>query len=140
MLFIACKSNEIEDFCGEVVRAGFSVDTINAATVLDYNAIQFAYPTLDEDVLLINIGARSTNLLFKNPDGFFVRNLQLGGNSVTPNIADSLGKPFAKAEEIKSFAFHCTFIFETCLCSTKRHLHVTDLFIIIQHWVLLGKL
>ena len=73
MLFIACKSNTIEDFCGEVARAGFSVDTINAATILDYNAIQYAYPTLDEDVLLINIGARSTNLLFKNPDGFFVR-------------------------------------------------------------------
>ena len=101
VLFIACKSNTIEDFCGEVARAGFSVDTINAATVLDYNAIQYAYPTLDEDVLLINIGARSTNLLFKNPDGFFVRNIQLGGNSLTQNIADSIGKPFAKADELK---------------------------------------
>jgi len=101
VLFIACKSNTIDEFCGEVARAGFSVDTINAATVLDYNAIQFAYPTLDEDVLLINIGARSTNLLFKNPDGFFVRNIQLGGNSLTQNIADSIGKPFAKAEELK---------------------------------------
>jgi type IV pilus assembly protein PilM len=52
-------------------------------------------------VLLINIGARSTNLLFKNSDGFFVRNIQLGGNSLTQNIADSIGKPFAKAEEVK---------------------------------------
>lgn len=101
VLFIACKSNTIEDFCGEVARAGFSVDTINAATILDYNAIQYAYPTLDEDVLLINIGARSTNLLFKNPDGFFVRNIQLGGNSLTQNIADSIGKPFAKADQLK---------------------------------------
>ena len=56
---------------------------------------------MDEDVLLINIGARSTNLLFKNPDGFFVRNIQLGGNSLTQNIADSIGKPFAKADELK---------------------------------------
>ena len=101
VLFIACKSNTIDEFCGEVARAGFSANTINAATVLDYNAIQFAYPTLDEDVLLINIGARSTNLLFKNPDGFFVRNIQLGGNSLTQNIADSIGKPFAQAEEVK---------------------------------------
>ena len=103
VLFIACKSNTIEDFCGEVARAGFSADTINAATVLDYNAIQFAYPTLDADVLLINIGARSTNLLFKNPDGFFVRNIQLGGNSLTQNIADNIGKPFAKAD-VRAFA------------------------------------
>lgn len=101
LLFIACKSDTIDDFCNEVARAGFLVETINAATVLDYNAIQFAYPSLQEDVLLINIGARSTNLLFKNAEGFFVRNIQLGGNSLTQNIADSLGKPFAQAEEIK---------------------------------------
>jgi type IV pilus assembly protein PilM len=101
VLFIACKSVTIDEFCGEVAGAGFIVETINAATVLDYNAIQFAHPDVEEDVLLINIGARSTNLLFKNSDGFFVRNIQLGGNSLTQNIADSLGKPFAQAEEIK---------------------------------------
>jgi len=106
VLFIACKSNTIDEFCREVSLAGFTVDTINAATVLDYNAIQFAYPSMDEDVLLINIGARSTNLLFKNPEGFFVRNIQLGGNSLTQNIADSLGKPFAQAEEIKHKFFN----------------------------------
>lgn len=101
VLFIACKANSIDEFCAEVAGAGFSVETINAATILDYNAIQFSYPSLDEDVLLINIGARSTNLLFKNEEGFFVRNIQLGGNSLTQNIADSVGKPFAQAEEIK---------------------------------------
>ena len=101
VLFIACKSNTIDNFCTEVSRAGFSAKTINAATILDYNAIQFASPEQEEDVLLINIGARSTNLLFKNADGFFVRNIQLGGNSLTQNIADSLGKTFVQAEEIK---------------------------------------
>ena len=101
VLFIACKSNTIDNFCTEVSRAGFSAKIINAATILDYNAIQFASPEQEEDVLLINIGARSTNLLFKNADGFFVRNIQLGGNSLTQNIADSLGKTFVQAEEIK---------------------------------------
>lgn len=102
VLFIACKSNTVDDFCGEVSRAGFIVDTINAATILDYNAMQFAYPETDEEVLLINIGARSTNLLFRNSEGFFVRNIQLGGNSLTQNIADSIGKPFVQAEELNA--------------------------------------
>ncbi|NBB79420.1 MAG: pilus assembly protein PilM [Verrucomicrobia bacterium] len=101
VLFIACKANTIDDFCAEVSQAGFNVGSINAATILDYNAVQFAYPETDENLLLINIGARTTNLLFKNPDGFFVRNIQLGGNSLTQNIADSLGKSFAQAEDIK---------------------------------------
>ena len=101
VLFIACKSNTIDEFCSEVSHAGFVADNINSATVLDYNALQFADPEMDEDVLLINIGARSTNLLFKNSEGFFVRNIQLGGNSLTQNIADSLGKTFAQSEDIK---------------------------------------
>ena len=92
VLFIAAKSNVVDEFCGYVSAAGFIPESIGAATVLDYNSLQHAYPDSDEDVLLINIGARSTNLLFRNLDGFFVRNIQLGGNSLTQNIADSLGK------------------------------------------------
>ena len=70
----------INNFCSEVSQYGFSVKNINAATILDYNAIEFTSPQLEEDVLLINIGARSTNLLFKNAEGFFVRNIQLGNS------------------------------------------------------------
>lgn len=106
VLFIACKTTTIDEFCSEVSRAGFIVSSIDAATVLDYNAVQYAYPEMEKDVLLINVGARTTNLLFKSTDGFFVRNIQLGGNSLTQNIADSLGKPFAQAEEIKHKFFN----------------------------------
>jgi len=101
VLFIACKSDTINDFCSKIAFAGLTVESISAATVLDYNALQFAYPNLEEDTLLINVGARSTNLLFCGADGFFVRNIALGGNTLTQSIADSIGKPFAQAEELK---------------------------------------
>lgn len=101
VLFIACKSNTIDDLCRRVASAGLVVEAISAATVLDFNALQFAYPGQTEDVLLINVGARSTNLLFCNGDEFFVRNIALGGNTLTQNIADSIGKPFAQAQEVK---------------------------------------
>ncbi len=101
VLFIACKSNTINEFCSCVAEAGLSVESISAGTVLDYNALQFAYSNLSEDVLVINIGARSTNLLFRSADGFFVRNIALGGNTLTQSIADSIGKPFSTAEEVK---------------------------------------
>jgi type IV pilus assembly protein PilM len=105
LLFIACKATVIDDLCASVTAAGFVPERISAATVLDYNALQFCYPDLEEDVLLVNIGARSTNLLFKSADGFFVRNIQLGGNSLTQNVADRLGKTFAQAEAIKQKLF-----------------------------------
>jgi type IV pilus assembly protein PilM len=105
VLFIACRSEVVDQLCAAVSASGFVPERISAATVLDYNALQFSYPDLDEDVLVVNVGARSTNLLFKNSDGFFVRNIQLGGNSLTQSIADSLGKRFTQAEAVKQKFF-----------------------------------
>ena len=101
LLVIAAKSDAVDDYCGYMSSAGFSLENISAATILNYNSLQFAYPDIDEDVLLINIGSRSTNLLFRNSDGFFVRNIQLGGNSLTQSIADKLGHTFVQAETFK---------------------------------------
>jgi len=105
VLFIACKSDTIDEFCRGVKQAGLVPECISAATVLDYNALQHANPGLDGDFLMINVGARSTNLLFRNDDGFFIRNIQIGGNTLTQNIADSLGKSFPQAEEVKQKFF-----------------------------------
>ena len=106
VLFIAAKTDTVDQFCDSVARAGFTASQISAATVLDYNALQFAYPEIEEDVLQINIGARSTNLLFCNPDGMMVRNIQLGGNSLTQSLADRLGKSFRQAEAFKLACFN----------------------------------
>lgn len=106
VLFIACKSNTINEICSSVIAAGFTPERISAATILEYNVLQLAYSDIEDDVLVVNIGARSTNLLFKSADGFFVRNIQLGGNALSQNIADSLGKSFEQAEEIKQKFFN----------------------------------
>lgn len=101
VLFVASKAALIDEFCKAVTAAGLTAERIDAATLLDYNAAQFTEQGGEVDTLLINIGARSTNLLFINQGGFFIRNIQIGGNTLTQNIADSLGKGFAQAEEIK---------------------------------------
>ncbi len=101
VLFVACKSALINDFCQVAAASGLTVDRIDSGSLLDYNALQFVEQGNEVDTLLINVGARSTNLLFINDNGFFTRNIQIGGNSLTQSIADSLGKGFSAAEEIK---------------------------------------
>lgn len=101
VLIIACKANTISAICSSVRSAGFSLVAIRAATIVEYNALQFAYAESSKDRLLVNIGARTTNLIFTSEKGFFPRNVQMGGNTLTQGIADSLGKPFAQAEEVK---------------------------------------
>lgn len=105
VLIIACKSNTINEICSSVSAAGFKPVCISAATILEYNTIQFSQPELADDALVVNVGARTTNLIFKSADGFFARNIQLGGNTLTQNIADSLGKSFSHAEDVKQKFF-----------------------------------
>lgn len=102
VILIAVKSDVVNGFCAQLSGNGIVPDSVQAASILDYNAFRHAYPDASEETtLLINIGARSSNLLFVNESGFFVRNIALGGNSLTQNLADNLGKPFSQAESVK---------------------------------------
>jgi type IV pilus assembly protein PilM len=106
ILAFAVKPKVAEDFCERVMAIGLNPVQITPAPVLDYNAFRASGIGLDSgETLVVNIGARSTNLLFINPTGFLLRPLSIGGNSLTQNISDNLGTQFEKAEEIKKNYF-----------------------------------
>ena len=101
VLLGACKQEMINDFCEVIQRSGLIVDSINSSSVLSYSVLEYTEPNLEDDVLLINLGARSSTLLFKNDEGFFFRTINIGGNMLTQFISDTLGKDFAEADDIK---------------------------------------
>ena len=105
ILLGACKSDMINEFCEIVRDSGLLIESINASTVLSYSALKIAQPDIGEDILLINVGARSSTLFFKNKEGFFVRNINYGGNTLTQYISDTLGKGFSESNEIKNRFF-----------------------------------
>ena len=101
ILLGACKSDMVNEFCEIIRDAGLLIESINASTILSYSALKVAQPDIGEDILLINVGARSSTLFFKNNEGFFVRNINYGGNTLTQFISDTLGKGFSESDEIK---------------------------------------
>lgn len=101
VLLGACKSDMMNEFCEIIRDSGLLIESINASTILSYSALKVAKPDLGEDILLINVGARSSTLYFKNTEGFFVRNINYGGNTLTQFISDTLGKGFSESDEIK---------------------------------------
>lgn len=105
VLFIAIKADVARRFCNEVARLGLKPSRINASTILDCMALRYAFGEEQGDVLMANIGARATNLTFAHDDGFLVRNIALGGNSLTQTLADRTGKSFDEAEQLKMEAF-----------------------------------
>ena len=106
VLAIAVRPAIAESFCEKVDALGLSPVELSAASILDFNALRHSHLEMrGEETLVINIGAKSTNLLFINPEGFLIRNIALGGNSLTQHVADSIGVPFTKAEQVKKSFF-----------------------------------
>src|SRR6266705_1734177 len=66
-----------------------------------YNAFRYNYSDLSGCSLLVDIGARTTNLLFIEPAKLFSRSIPIGGSSITAAIAREFSEPFATAESRK---------------------------------------
>jgi len=107
VLAFAVKPEMAENFSEKMVSLGLIPKQITPAQVLDYNAIRGVLGDSDDqsEVLAINVGAKSTNLLFINPTGFLIRTITIGGNALSQNISDGLGITFEKAEKLKKGYF-----------------------------------
>lgn len=106
ILAFAVKPEVAESFCEKVVEIGLTPLQITPAPVLEYNALISTVNGLEQqETLVVNIGAKSTNLLFINPTGFLTRSIAVGGNTLTQNISDNLGTLFERAEEVKKSYF-----------------------------------
>jgi len=101
VLLAAQKAEAANRFCGLMSSIGFQPVSLQPSSLLDYNAYKHVHGADTQDTLMVNIGARSTNLTFISPAGLFIRNISLGGNALTQGVADTLGKSFTQAEELK---------------------------------------
>lgn len=105
LLVSVIKASDAKEISDGVAGTGFPPVSIQPSTVLDYNAYRYLNPGGGEDAVLINIGARTTNLIFITDEDVFVRTLNYGGNTLTQSLSDGLGLSFAKAEEVKTRFF-----------------------------------
>lgn len=114
-LLFALKQDVANRIAAAVTSAGLTPSVLEASTLLDYQAWRTVSAGDNDEVLIVNIGARTTNLTFVNETGFGVQNVNIGGNQLTQNIADSIAQPFRTAENLKVAFF-----------SGKTHLSETD--------------
>ena len=93
------KSSAADEFCAALTSVGVVPTSIEASSILDYNT--WKYCGLENDVIILNVGAKFSNMLVAREDGMFVRSIPVGGNALTQHIADSIGRNFETSEELK---------------------------------------
>ncbi len=101
VMLAAVKLDAMDALCTGLDAAGFAVNRATPACLAMRAAFRLNTPGAAASVVLVNIGARSTSLLFLDGERFTNRTLALGGNQVTQAIADELAIDFAQAEGLK---------------------------------------
>src|SRR5207245_6222546 len=98
VVLVAIKADLLDEINGAVEETGLRTSIVDVATMALYNAFRYNYSGLSGCSLLVDIGARTTNLLFIEPPKIFSRNIPVGGSSITAAIAKEFDESFAAAE------------------------------------------
>ena len=98
VVLVAIKEDLLERVNAAVESTGLRTSIVCVAMMALYNAFRYNYGDLPGCSLLVDIGARITNLLFMEPGRIFSRSVAIGGASVSSAIAKEFDEPFTAAE------------------------------------------
>ncbi len=101
VLLAAIKSEIIEQLTDAVEEAGLDPDLVDVAPMALYNAVRYNYPDLPGCTLVVDAGARSTDLIFIEQGRVFSRSIPVAGNAITQQIMQEFNLAFPDAEELK---------------------------------------
>lgn len=98
---VAIKAEALNDVNDQLEASGARVAGVDLAPLAVYNAFRYGYPDVDGSALIVDLGAKSTNLIFVENDRVFTRNILVGGSTLTGAISKELGVAFGDAEQAK---------------------------------------
>jgi len=101
VVLVAIKSDLLDEINGAVEGGGLKTEVVDVSPMAIYNAFRYNYSDVDGCSLIVDIGARTTNLIFVEPRKVFSRSIPIGGSKITEAIAKDFNESFAEAEERK---------------------------------------
>ncbi len=100
-VLVAIKSDAINEINEAVEDSSLQTQCVDIAPMAIYNAFRYNYSDVTEPALIIDVGARTTNLIYVDGNSVFTRSLPEGGAATTSAIAKEFDIPFIEAEEMK---------------------------------------
>jgi type IV pilus assembly protein PilM len=97
----AVKSDELTEIDNLVTAAGLKSKGAEFSPASLYNALRFNYADLEETTLLVDIGARTTDMIFMEGGKVFIRTVKIGGADISRAIAKEFGVDFNSADHRK---------------------------------------
>jgi type IV pilus assembly protein PilM len=101
VVLVAIKIDLLNQINEAVEGTGLETSIVDIAPMALYNAFRNSYPEVGDCSLLLDVGARTTNILFIESGRIFLRSIPLGGSAITAAIAREFNESFAAAETRK---------------------------------------
>jgi type IV pilus assembly protein PilM len=101
VLLVAIKADIVEGLFRVTEAAGLKLQLADVSPAALCNSFRYNYGDLEDCTMLLDIGAKTSNLLFFEKGKVFSRSITLGANSITQDFANESKKKFDVAEKIK---------------------------------------
>jgi type IV pilus assembly protein PilM len=98
---VAIKSDQLDAINASVARGGLKSFVIDVAPMALSNAFRYNYSELSGCSMLIDIGARTTNLVFVEDKRVFTRSIPVGGSTMSASIAKEFKQEITLGEKLK---------------------------------------
>jgi type IV pilus assembly protein PilM len=101
VLLVAIKSDIVEGLFRVSEAAGLRLQLADVSPAALCNAFRYNYGDLEDCTMLLDIGAKTSNLLFFEKGKVYSRSINLGANSITSDFEKESKLPFSEAEAKK---------------------------------------
>ncbi len=101
VLLVAIKADIVEGLFRVTEAAGLNLQLTDVSPAALCNSFRYNYGDLEDCTMLLDIGAKTSNLLFFEKGKVFSRSINLGANAITQDFATESKKKFDAAEKVK---------------------------------------
>lgn len=101
VMLVAVKKEHVTAIADCVVAAGLDPEIIDVAPMALYNVVRYNYPDLSACTMVLDVGARCSNVIFVEQGRVFSRSIPVAGNTITQEVMKEFDLPFKDAEKLK---------------------------------------
>jgi type IV pilus assembly protein PilM len=101
VLLVAIKSDIVEGLFRVAETAGLRLQLVDVSPAALCNAFRYNYGDLEGCTMLLDIGAKTSNLLFFEKGSVYSRGINIGANSITQDFSKESRLSFGEAERLK---------------------------------------
>jgi type IV pilus assembly protein PilM len=101
VLLVAIKSDVVEGLSRTAEKAGLRLQLVDVSPAALCNAFRYNYGDIEGCTMLLDIGARTSNLLFFEKGNVYSRGINIGAQSITQDFAKESKLGYDEAERLK---------------------------------------